>query len=428
MEKKRVVIIGSGNVATHLGRGLREVCNVLQIYSRTQAHAAELACELGVASAVSALEELCTEADIYILAVSDDAIAPIVAAVPDNGALWLHTAGSVDLAALQAHRRRCGVLYPMQSFTRSLPVNWREVPLFVEGCNREVAAEVHTLADLLSLHVRECDSRQRMALHVAAVFACNFANQLWTEAAEVLEAHSLNFQSMLPLIGSTVTKLGLLAPREAQTGPARRGDTGVMSRHLAMLSGTKRDIYQLMSHAIMQSHQVDRAPDFSRIRGVAFDVDGVLSPSTIPMHPSGEPMRMVNIKDGYAIQLAVKLGLPLVIISGARVEAVRVRFAGLGMTDIYLGAAHKLPVFRQWLAQHGLQAHEVAFVGDDIPDLPVMHEAGLAVAPADACPEVLEAAHHIAPCLGGQGVARYVIECILKAQGKWLHSEKAFGW
>ena len=168
--------------------------------------------------------------------------------------------------------------------------------------------------------------------------------------------------------------------------------------------------------------------DFSRIKGIAFDVDGVLSPSTIPMHPSGEPMRMVNIKDGYAIQLAVKHGFPLAIITGAYVDAVRVRFESLGMTDIYLGASLKLPIFEQWLAKHGLTADEVAFVGDDIPDLPVLQAAGVAVAPADACPEVLEAAHYVVPCDGGHGVARHLIEQVFKAQGKWLDDKHAFGW
>ena len=168
--------------------------------------------------------------------------------------------------------------------------------------------------------------------------------------------------------------------------------------------------------------------DFSKIKGLAFDVDGVLSPSTIPLHPSGEPMRMVNIKDGYAIQLAIKHCFPLAIISGANVNAVKVRFQALGMTDVYLGASLKLPVFEQWLAKHGLKAQEVAFVGDDIPDLPVMQAAGVAIAPADACPEVLDIAHYVTPCNGGHGVARHLIEQVLKARGEWLDERHAFGW
>ena len=117
--------------------------------------------------------------------------------------------------------------------------------------------------------------------------------------------------------------------------------------------------------------------DLSLIRGIVFEVDGVLSPSTIPLHPSGEPMRMVNIKDGYALQLAVKHGLQIAILSGAATEAIRVRFEGLGVQDVYLGAAMKLPVFEQWMAKYGFTPRQVAFVGDDIPDLQVMRAQGL---------------------------------------------------
>lgn len=168
--------------------------------------------------------------------------------------------------------------------------------------------------------------------------------------------------------------------------------------------------------------------DLSLLRGIAFDVDGVLSPSTIPLHPSGEPMRMVNVKDGYAIQLAVKHGLHLAVISGADSRAIRVRVEGLGVTDVFLGAAQKLPVFEQWLSMHNMTAGEVAFVGDDIPDLPVLRRAGLAVAPADAAPECIQAAHYISPCNGGYGVARDLIQQTLKAKGLWLDDIHAFGW
>lgn len=168
--------------------------------------------------------------------------------------------------------------------------------------------------------------------------------------------------------------------------------------------------------------------DYSEIKGIVFDVDGVLSPSTIPLHPSGEPMRMVNIKDGYAIQLAVKHDFPLAIISGADVNAIRVRFEALGMTDIYMGSSMKLPVLKKWLEKYNLHASEVAFVGDDIPDLPAMHAVGVGAAPADACIEVIEAAQLVIPVNGGYGVARYIIEQVMKARGVWLDDKHAFGW
>ena len=168
--------------------------------------------------------------------------------------------------------------------------------------------------------------------------------------------------------------------------------------------------------------------DLTKIKGIVFDVDGVLSPTVIPMYPDGEPMRMVNVKDGYAMQLAVKKGLLIAILSGARTRAVQVRFENLGVSDVLLGVPVKLPVFEQWMSTHGLKAEQVAYVGDDIPDLQVMHAAGLAVAPADAAPEVRQTAGYVSPCQGGHGVARDLLEQVMRAQGLWLDDHHAFGW
>ena len=168
--------------------------------------------------------------------------------------------------------------------------------------------------------------------------------------------------------------------------------------------------------------------DLKLIKGIAFDIDGVLSPSTIPMSPEGEPLRMVNIKDGYALQLAVKHGLQIAIISGAKNRAVELRYQGLGVQSIYMGASMKRPLFDQWQAQCGLKASEVAFVGDDIPDIQVMQAAGLAVAPADAAPEVKAVARYISLRNGGYGVARDLLEQVMKAQGLWMDDLHAFGW
>lgn len=168
--------------------------------------------------------------------------------------------------------------------------------------------------------------------------------------------------------------------------------------------------------------------DLSKIRAFAFDVDGVLSPSTIPMSEAGEPLRMVNVKDGYALQLAVKMGFEIAIISGARTEAVKVRFHGLGIADVFTGVSIKLPCLIKWMEKRGLKPEEVAFVGDDIPDLEAMRHVALPIAPADAAPEVKEVARYISPIAGGYGCGRDVIEQVMKAQGKWLDSRHAFGW
>lgn len=168
--------------------------------------------------------------------------------------------------------------------------------------------------------------------------------------------------------------------------------------------------------------------DLKKIHAIAFDVDGVLSPSTIPLAPDGVPMRMVNIKDGYALQLAMKHGYKIAIISGADTPAVRVRFAGLGITDLFMGASVKLPVLQKWMADNTLTPDEVAFVGDDIPDYEAMQAVGLSVAPADAAVEIREIAIYVSPFEGGRGVGRDVIEQVMRAHGDWLADNRAFGW
>lgn len=168
--------------------------------------------------------------------------------------------------------------------------------------------------------------------------------------------------------------------------------------------------------------------DLGLIRGVAFDVDGVLSPSTVPMDASGVPQRMVNIKDGYALQLAVKRGLHVAIITGADSEAVRVRYGALGITDVYTRASHKLPLLREWMERCGLQPEQVAYAGDDIPDYEAMTHVGLAVAPADAAVEIKRIATYISPVNGGYGVGRDLLEQVMRAHGTWMSDHHAFGW
>lgn len=168
--------------------------------------------------------------------------------------------------------------------------------------------------------------------------------------------------------------------------------------------------------------------DLTRIKAIIFDVDGVLSGETIPMHPTGEPMRTVNIKDGYAIQLAMKAGLRIAIMTGGRGEGVRKRYEGLGVEDIFMGCAVKIKTFEEFIAKYGLKETEVMYMGDDIPDLQVMRRVGCPVCPADACPEVREVSLYVSNRKGGYGCGRDVVEQTLRAQGKWMSDDKAFGW
>ncbi|WP_108822077.1 HAD family hydrolase [Dysgonomonas sp. Marseille-P4361] len=167
--------------------------------------------------------------------------------------------------------------------------------------------------------------------------------------------------------------------------------------------------------------------DLTKIKSFIFDVDGVLSPSTIPLSKEGEPMRMVNIKDGYAINLAIKNGFDVAIITGADTENIRVRFSKLGVKEIYMKSRIKINDLNDYMQKTGYKAEEILYSGDDIPDYQVMKAVGLSVAPADAAFEIRGIAKYISHLKGGDGIARDVIEQVMKAQGKWM-GEEAFGW
>jgi 3-deoxy-D-manno-octulosonate 8-phosphate phosphatase (KDO 8-P phosphatase) len=167
--------------------------------------------------------------------------------------------------------------------------------------------------------------------------------------------------------------------------------------------------------------------DLKQIKAFVFDVDGVLSPDSIPLHPTGEPMRVINTKDGYAMQLAAKQGFQLAIITGGDTDAVRKRFEGLGFQYVYLKTRYKPDAFNDFLQKTGLTLDEICYVGDDIPDYEIMQIVGLPACPADAAPEIKAISKYISHKKGGKGVGRDVIEQVLKAQDKWMKAD-AFGW
>lgn len=168
--------------------------------------------------------------------------------------------------------------------------------------------------------------------------------------------------------------------------------------------------------------------DLTRLRAFVFDVDGVLSPNLVPIDADGAPARMANVKDGYALQLAVKHGYKICILTGADTQTVFRRYKLLGINDIFLRAGEKLPIFEKWVSDQGLEYDQVAYCGDDVPDLLCMRRAGLSIAPADASADAKEAATYVSPIAGGHGLARDLIEQTMRAQGQWLHVATAYGW
>ena len=168
--------------------------------------------------------------------------------------------------------------------------------------------------------------------------------------------------------------------------------------------------------------------DLTKIRALIFDVDGVLSAETITLHPNGEPMRSVNIKDGYALQLAVKCGLHVAIITGGKTEAVRKRYEGLGIKDIYMGAAVKTKEYAELMEKYNLKPEEVLYMGDDIPDYEVLSLVRTPSLPRRCSPDDKSHLHIYLTPQRSYGCGRDVVEQVLRAQGKWMSHEEAFGW
>ena len=255
-DKKRIALIGAGNVATCLGVALQQAgWEITQVYSRTEASASELANRLQVPY-VTSVEEVCTDADIYIVAVKDDALPELIPElVKGRYGLFVHTAGSVPMDVWKGHALCHGVLYPMQTFSKGKVVDFHSVSFFLEGDGVETLIMLRKLACSLSEKVYNATSAQRAYLHMAAVFACNFANHMYALSARLLEKNGLPFEAMLPLIDETVHKVHLMLPDAAQTGPAVRKDFQVLEKHLAMLAEEPElcEIYRMISNSICNS-------------------------------------------------------------------------------------------------------------------------------------------------------------------------------
>lgn len=249
----KIVIIGSGNLATHLSLALKEAgCDIVQVFSRTAVHAEALAQQIGC-SYTDCVDAIRSDADIYIFSVKDDALATLITEVcrkrPD--ALFLHTAGSLPMTVFEGQASHYGVLYPMQTFSKARRVEFREIPCFIEASDAQSLTTVRSLAERISAHVVDCDSEKRKKMHLAAVFACNLTNHCYRLAERVLEAEHIDFRLFLPLIEETARKVKTMSPKEAQTGPMVRYDQNVMNMQMSMLSDARtREIYRLMAESI----------------------------------------------------------------------------------------------------------------------------------------------------------------------------------
>lgn len=264
-EYMRISFVGSGRVATHLAKKFAQQHHIVQIFSRQFEHAAKLAKQVG-AEAIDHYERFCTDIDLLVIAVSDQAIADVAKQIHETlpNVLIVHTSGSTDLQVLSKFHAKSGVFYPLQTFSLAQEIDWSETPLFIEVNQQQDQAFLIQLANSLSKRVYPYTSAQRLSLHLAAVFACNFSNYCYDMAKQIVDAQQVDFALLYPLILETAKKATQHAPVQVQTGPAVRQDVNILGLHQNLLEKNDRadlkEIYQLLSQAIMHRHSESK-PD-----------------------------------------------------------------------------------------------------------------------------------------------------------------------
>jgi predicted short-subunit dehydrogenase-like oxidoreductase (DUF2520 family) len=250
----RIFVIGTGNVASHLSAAILKAGHCIEgVCGRDFGHTEELAKKLNV-KPFGSISSIPADADAYLISVSDDSIADVAAQMPNVEGIVAHTAGSVPMKVL-ARFSRHGVIYPLQTFSKSRTIDMSHVPLCIEGCDTKTADTLTALARTLSTDVRPMTTEQRAQLHLAAVFSCNFANCMYAEAENILKKSDIPFSIMRELIAETAAKAADMGPTAAQTGPARRGDTRVMNHQMELLpSDELKKIYSFVSERIQGRH------------------------------------------------------------------------------------------------------------------------------------------------------------------------------
>ena len=247
----RVVFVGAGNLATRLSLEMRKSgMSIGQVYSHTSEHAKILADELGCGWTVVP-EDIVEDADLYVFSLKDAVLQDVIARVKPNNGLWVHTAGSMPISVFEGLTARYGVVYPLQTFSKSREVDFKKIPFFLEANSSEDEKVLGEVARALSSDVRCLSSEKRKNLHLAAVFACNFTNHMYALAEKILEEQQIPGEVLLPLIDETAAKVHVMSPVRAQTGPAIRYDENGINKHMAMLKDPDmRNLYELISRSI----------------------------------------------------------------------------------------------------------------------------------------------------------------------------------
>ncbi len=251
-----VSYIGTGNVATHLAGGLGKAGLKTDSVWSPHKQSRDIFSRLIQGTAVDRLTNISLYSDLYLIAVPDDQINKVVAAMPEVKGIVVHTSGITPLKAISTRFVNSGVFYPLQTFSKEKEISLTNVPFCLEGNNKEVLESIENLANKISRKVYHVDSEGRAILHLAAVFVSNFVNHLYHTAATILEENNLPFDLLTPLIEEVALKVQHLSPKEAQTGPARRNDLNTIEKHQSMLADFPeyQELYQLITRQIRKHH------------------------------------------------------------------------------------------------------------------------------------------------------------------------------
>lgn len=249
----KIVLIGAGNLATHLGKALHAAGHdMVQVFSRTMQSAETLASLLD-AEPLTDMAQVRDDADVYIFSVKDSALEQLISQLcGGEKKVFLHTAGSMPMSVFREKALHYGVLYPMQAFSKQREVDFSIIPCFIEANDEFALKQIEGLAGQISHRVYQLSSEDRKYLHLSAVFACNFANHCYAASQELLQQHGIPFDVMLPLIDETAAKVHGMTPKEAQTGPAVRYDENVIGKQIRLLENQPyfQKIYDCMSKSI----------------------------------------------------------------------------------------------------------------------------------------------------------------------------------
>nr|WP_313027053.1 DUF2520 domain-containing protein [Soonwooa sp.] len=250
----KIVIVGSGNVAYHLAKALKQTeQNLVQIFGRNQEVLNSISKELDIPVSTNEL----ADADLYVVSVSDSSVEDVSEIIKNPNAIVAHTSGSLPKEILNGDYKKAS-FYPLQTFSKSKDLDYAGIPFFIEAENKDVETVLREVASKISKHVEIADFEKRKYVHLTAVFACNFVNHLFARAKEISDSQQISFDCFMPLIEETFDKIKSVNPKDAQTGPAVRNDKRILEAHKELIKNLEQlAVYEVMNASIQKMYNLD---------------------------------------------------------------------------------------------------------------------------------------------------------------------------